>query len=245
MNVTVIIPTYNEIENIESLVKAVRSIGPLWSILVVDDMSPDGTGDLAALIAEDLGNMEVLRRPGKEGLGTAYREAFVYLSNSTTDVVVTMDADFSHDPSAIPSLLSAIEDGAKIAIGSRFITGGTIINWSKRRLLLSKFGNQYLARMLKIKINDCTSGFRAYSTQAISSLISSTTGNGFVFQSEILYRALTIESTEVVEVPITFLDREFGTSKMSSSIIFESLFFATRWGIELRLRQLLTKWPHK
>ena len=235
MKVTVIIPTYNEIENIDALMRAVRESMPDADLLIIDDNSPDGTGKLAEETATDLGRAKVIHRPGKEGLGTAYRDAFRHVLSGNSDVIVTMDADFSHDPKTIPSFLRAIENGAEIVLGSRYIENGMSVNWSLYRLLLSKWGNRYTAFMLKLQVHDCTTGFRAYTTRFMREIeILKTVSQGYAFQSEIIFRASMRGGGDIVEAPIIFNDRKYGTSKMNTRIMRESMVLVTRWGIALR-----------
>jgi len=235
VKVTVIIPTYNEIENIDSILKAVRSSVPDAELLVVDDNSPDGTGQQADKTAAEIGRVRVLHRPGKEGLGTAYRDAFKLVLSGDTDVIISMDADFSHDPQTIPLFLDAIKNGAEIVVGSRYIKDGMSVNWPLHRLLLSKWGNRYTAFMLKIKVHDCTTGFRAFTVDAIKKInILKTISEGYAFGTETLFRASSLSDCEIVEVPIIFHDRKYGKSKMNGRIIRESMLLVTRWGIALR-----------
>ncbi|NDB42769.1 MAG: polyprenol monophosphomannose synthase, partial [Actinobacteria bacterium] len=190
VKITVIIPTYNEIENIDSMLRAVRSAVPDAELLVVDDNSPDGTGQQAEKTAKEIGHVRVLHRPGKEGLGTAYRDAFKLVLDGDTDVIITMDADFSHDPQTIPLFLRAINNGAEIVVGSRYIKDGMSVNWPLHRLLLSKWGNRYTAFMLKIKVRDCTTGFRGYTARSMRKIeILKTISQGYAFASETLFRA--------------------------------------------------------
>ena len=236
VKVTVIIPTYNEIENIDSILKAVRSSVSDAEILVVDDNSPDGTGQQAEKTASEIGRVRVLHRPGKEGLGTAYRDAFKLVLDGDTDVIITMDADFSHDPQTIPLFLDAIKNGAEIVVGSRYIKDGMSVNWPLHRLLLSKWGNRYTAFMLKIEVHDCTTGFRAFTTDAIKKInILKTISEGYAFGTETLFRASRLSDCQIVEVPIIFHDRKYGKSKMNGRIIRESMLLVTRWGIALRM----------
>ena len=235
MKITVIIPTYNEIENIDSMLRAVRSAVPDAELLVVDDNSPDGTGQQAEKTAKEIGRVRVLHRPGKEGLGTAYRDAFKLVLNGDTDVIITMDADFSHDPQTIPLFLRAINNGAEIVVGSRYIKDGMSVNWPLHRLLLSKWGNRYTAFMLKIKVRDCTTGFRGYTARSMRKIeILKTISQGYAFASETLFRASMRGEKQIVEVPIIFHDRKYGKSKMNAKIIRESMLLVTRWGIALR-----------
>jgi len=235
VKITVIIPTYNEIENIDSMLSAVRSAVPDAELLVVDDNSPDGTGQQAEKTAKEIGHVRVLHRPGKEGLGTAYRDAFKLVLDGDTDVIITMDADFSHDPQTIPLFLRAINNGAEIVVGSRYIKDGMSVNWPLHRLLLSKWGNRYTAFMLKIKVCDCTTGFRAFTSKSMNELgVLNTVSQGYAFQTEILFLASRNKFQKVTEVPIIFHDRKYGKSKMNSKIIRESMLLVTRWGIALR-----------
>ena len=235
MKITVIIPTYNEIENIDSMLRAVRSAVPDAELLVVDDNSPDGTGQQAEKTAKEIGRVRVLHRPGKEGLGTAYRDAFKLVLDGDTDVIITMDADFSHDPQTIPLFLRAINNGAEIVVGSRYIKDGMSVNWPLHRLLLSKWGNRYTAFMLKIKVRDCTTGFRGYTARSMRKIeILKTISQGYAFASETLFRASMRGEKQIVEVPIIFHDRKYGKSKMNAKIIRESMLLVTRWGIALR-----------
>ena len=235
MKVTVIIPTYNEIENIDSILKAVRASVPDAELLVVDDNSPDGTGQQAEKTAKEIGRVRVLHRLGKEGLGTAYRDAFKLVLDGDTDVIITMDADFSHDPATIPLFLDAVRNGAEIVVGSRYIKNGMSVNWPLHRLLLSKWGNRYTAFMLKIKVHDCTTGFRALTVQSMRKInVLSTISQGYAFQTELLFLAARAGKVKIVEVPIVFHDRKYGKSKMNGRIIRESMLLVTRWGIALR-----------
>jgi dolichol-phosphate mannosyltransferase len=235
VKVTVIIPTYKEIENIDSILKAVRASVPDAELLVVDDNSPDGTGQQAEKTAEEIGRVRVLHRPGKEGLGTAYRDAFKLVLDGDTDVIITMDADFSHDPATIPLFLDAVKNGAEIVVGSRYIKNGMSVNWPLHRLLLSKWGNRYTAFMLKIKVHDCTTGFRALTVQSMQKIkVLSTVSQGYAFQTELLFLAARVGEVKIVEVPIIFHDRKYGKSKMNGRIIRESMLLVTRWGIALR-----------
>jgi len=235
VKVTVIIPTYNEIENIDSILKAIRSSVPDAELLVVDDNSPDGTGQQAEKTAKEIGRVRVLHRPGKEGLGTAYRDAFKLVLDGDTDVIITMDADFSHDPATIPLFLDAVRNGAEIVVGSRYIKNGMSVNWPLHRLLLSKWGNRYTAFMLKIKVHDCTTGFRAFTSDAIKKInVLKTISEGYAFGTETLFRASGLTDCQIVEVPIIFHDRKYGKSKMNGRIIRESMLLVTRWGIALR-----------
>jgi len=235
--VAVVLPTYNESENIARLLTQLRQILPESQLYVVDDNSPDGTGDIAERCAIELGGIEVLHRPGKQGLGSAYRHGFAYVISQGVDVVVSMDVDFSHDPLSIPAMLAAIESGSDAVIGSRYVSGGGTKNWPIHRRLLSRWGNLYTAAVLGVSVRDCTSGFRAYRATALASIAPETTkAEGYAFLSELVVR-LSRRGLKISEVPILFVDRENGTSKMSGRIIAESMLLVTRWGISHRLNQ--------
>ena len=227
----VVAPTFNERENIQAFLAAVRRAVPAADVLVVDDNSPDGTGDLAEQSAAELGQVKVLHRPGKHGLGSAYRNGFAVALDEGYDVIVSMDADFSHDPTAIASMLAQIEDGADAVIGSRYVAGGGTANWPLHRRLLSRWGNRYTGLVLGLGVRDCTSGFRAYRSTALRAIDpASTSAEGYAFLTE-LVRRLIVRGAAVREVPIVFRDRELGTSKMSTPIIVESMLLVTRWGV--------------
>lgn len=235
MPVLVIIPTYDEAENIADVIGRVRASVPEAHILVVDDNSPDGTADLAAVAGDEFGHVEVLRRPRKGGLGPAYRAGFAWGLDRDFDVFVEMDADLSHDPAALPDLLAAVDDGADLAIGSRYAPGGRVPGWPRHRLALSKAGNAYAALALGIALRDATAGYRAYTGEALRALdLGSITTYGYGFQIEMAY-SLIRRGRVVVEVPITFRDRVRGTSKMSLRIVGEAVRLVTWWGIRDRL----------
>jgi dolichol-phosphate mannosyltransferase len=235
--VAVVLPTYNESENIARLLTQLRNVLPAARLFVVDDNSPDGTGDIAERCARELGGIEVLHRPGKQGLGSAYRQGFTHVIAQGVDVVVSMDVDFSHDPLAIPAMLAEIESGSDAVIGSRYVSGGGTKNWPLHRRLLSRWGNLYTGAVLGVKVRDCTSGFRAYRSSALAAIAPETTkAEGYAFLSELVVR-LSRRGLKISEVPILFIDRENGTSKMSGRIIIESMLLVTRWGISHRLNQ--------
>jgi len=235
--VAVVLPTYNESENIARLLTQLRNVLPAARLFVVDDNSPDGTGDIAERCAREMGGIEVLHRPGKQGLGSAYRQGFTHVIAQGVDVVVSMDVDFSHDPLAIPAMLAEIESGSDAVIGSRYVSGGGTKNWPLHRRLLSRWGNLYTGAVLGVKVRDCTSGFRAYRSSALAAIAPETTkAEGYAFLSELVVR-LSRRGLKISEVPILFIDRENGTSKMSGRIIIESMLLVTRWGISHRLNQ--------
>ena len=238
MPVAVVLPTYNEAENIERLLRELRRIVPEARLLVVDDSSPDGTGAIAERCAAELGSIDVVHRAVKDGLGNAYRFGFRRVVESGFDVVVTMDSDFSHDPNVIPSMLSRVEAGADAVIGSRYVPGGGTQDWPLHRRLLSKWGNVYTGWILGVKVRDCTSGFRAYRTEALAAIDpDSTRADGYAFLTELVVR-LSRRGARIDEVPIVFVDRRYGTSKMSSRIVVESMLLVTRWGLGHRWRRL-------
>ncbi|MBS1848846.1 MAG: polyprenol monophosphomannose synthase [Actinobacteria bacterium] len=234
----VVVPTYVEAPNIELFLDTVRKVVPEADILVVDDSSPDGTADLAQRKADELGRIEVMRRPVKDGLGNAYRAGFGHGLDQGYTRLVQLDVDFSHDPAMIPALLARLDDGAGVAIGSRYVVGGSTPNWPLHRQLLSKWGNAYATWLLGLKIHDATAGFRAYRADVLETIdFRGTIANGYAFQMEIAYR-LAGWGGRIDEVPIAFTDRVRGESKMSSRIMAESMLLVTRWGVRDRFRSL-------
>jgi dolichol-phosphate mannosyltransferase len=238
MRSVVVLPTYNEAENIETFLRAVRKAAPETDVLVVDDDSPDGTGAIAEEIDAELGRISVLPRPGQRGLGSAYRDGFAQVLDADYDVVITMDADLSHDPNRIPEFLDKIADGADLVIGSRYVTGGGTTDWPVRRQLLSKWGNAYTRTILGVSPHDCTGGYRAYRATSLQAIDpTSTSAEGYAFMTE-LVRRLSAKHATMIEIPIIFRDRTLGKSKMSGRIIVESMMLVTRWGIGDRVRRL-------
>lgn len=240
MLVTVVIPTYDEAENIGEVLARVRHAVPSCEVLVVDDASPDGTADLVEALAAQLGGVTVLRRTAKDGLGAAYRAGFSLALDRGATICVQMDADLSHDPDDLPALLAAVEHGADAAIGSRYVPGGVIEQWPALRRWLSRWGNRYAAGMLGLAINDATSGFRAYRGEALERLgFRDVQADGYGFQVEMTHR-LVRAGGRIVEIPITFRDRTRGESKLSYHIIGEAFRLVLRlaWrdlGLRLRL----------
>ncbi len=236
MHTVVVVPTYQEAENIERFLSEVRRVMPDARIVIVDDNSPDGTGRLADAVAADDDQIHVIHRAAKQGLGSAYRNGFAEVLSTPryadwTEVVVSMDCDFSHDPAAIAALVSRIEHGADVAIGSRYVPGGGAVNWPLHRRVLSRWGNRYTSTVLGLHIHDCTAGFRAYRATALRAIDpTSTSAEGYAFLTELVRRLIRGGYT-VVESPITFVDRQVGTSKMSGRIIAESMLLVTRWAI--------------
>lgn len=227
----VVLPTYDERENVGRLLAAVRSTLPDADILVVDDNSPDGTASIVEETAAELGQIKLLRRPGKQGLGSAYRSGFAVALDEDYGVVVSMDVDFSHDPAVLPDLLRLIDAGADAVIGSRYVPGGDTVDWPLHRRLLSRWGNRYTSLVLGLQVRDCTSGFRAYRADALRAIDpKSTSAEGYAFLTE-LVRRLVGRGFRVMESPIVFTDRRDGQSKMSSRIVLESMLLVTRWGV--------------
>ena len=232
--VLVVIPTYCERENIETVLARVREAVPHAEILVVDDNSPDGTADLVDGARELMGNIRALRRESKDGLGAAYRAGFSYGLDHGYDILIEMDADLSHDPAALPVLIDAVERGADLAIGSRYVPGASIPNWTRRRRALSRYGNAYAAFMLRVPVHDLTSGFRAFRAETLRGVdIETSRATGYAFQIELADR-VALAGGAIVEHPSAFNDRTDGESKMSTRITIEALALVTWWGIRGR-----------
>lgn len=240
MRTLVIIPTYNERENIGPIVARVRSAVPDAEVLVVDDSSPDGTGELAEELAASDANVHVLHRAGKEGLGAAYRDGMRWALDAGYDRIVEMDADGSHRPEQLPSLLAALRGGAAdaspgagadLVLGSRWVPGGGVVNWPARRRLLSRGGSAYSRLALGIPARDVTGGYRAFTADALRRIhFADVESQGYCFQIDMLRRAYAAGLT-VAEVPITFVERERGASKMTGGIVAEAMLRVTGWGI--------------
>jgi len=231
----VVLPTYDERENIEAVLRRVRGAVPSAHVLVVDDASPDGTAHLAGTVARELGGISVLRRPGRGGLGSAYRDGFRWGLERGYDVMVEMDADLSHDPSVLPILLRKIDAGADLVIGSRYVPGGVAADWPFARRAISRIGCRYAQVMLRLPTRDATSGYRAYRAATLRSVdLETVQANGYGFQVEMAYRVLRVGGA-IEEVPIEFRDRTAGTSKMSLPIVVEALVLVTKWGVRDRL----------
>jgi len=221
----VIIPTYNEKENIEKMIRKVFSLPEKFDLLIVDDGSPDGTGEIVKNLQKEFPDrLHIEERAGKQGLGTAYLHGFRWGLSRGYDYLFEMDADFSHNPDDLVRLLDACKNGAQLAIGSRYIKGGKVANWDRKRLLLSFCASWYVRLILWIKIKDTTAGFKCYHRNVLEKInFDAVTFKGYAFQICMKYAAVK-HGFKVVEVPITFIDREFGTSKMSSSIFKEAFF---------------------
>ena len=232
MRVLVVLPTYNEAENISAILEGVRQHLPEASVLVVDDNSPDETAEIAEKTGELLGGIQVLRRPGKSGLGTAYRDGFSYGLERGYEVLVEMDSDFSHDPAALPSIVGPVEAGYDVVIGSRYVPGGSIPDWSLSRRLISRGGNLFAAAMLGFKVKDSTAGYRAYSASILRKVdLTSVRADSYGFQVEMTYRSLEAGG-RLIEVPIRFVDRTLGTSKMSTYTVAEAFALVSLWGLK-------------
>lgn len=232
-----IIPTYNERENLPPILARVRAAVPEADVLVVDDGSPDGTGALADKLAADDSQVEVLHREQKAGLGAAYVAGFRHGLAAGYEVLVEMDADGSHAPEQLPRLLAALAH-ADLVLGSRWIPGGEVLNWPRSRELLSRGGNLYTRLALGIDLHDATGGYRAYRRAVLQTIdLSSIASEGYCFQVDLAWRAVQA-GFRVTEVPITFAERERGESKMSGNIVREALLRVTEWGAAHRLAQL-------
>ncbi len=228
-DVVVVVPTYNEAENIAHIAEAVRTRG--FGLLIVDDSSPDGTGDLADGIAAGDAAVSVLHRTSKEGLGPAYAAGFGHARDNGAEIICEMDADFSHDPDDLARLVDAVDRGADLAIGSRYVAGGGVEDWPWHRRWLSRGGNIYAKTLLGTSINDMTAGFRAFRATALAKLdYASCEASGYGFQVEMAWKA-SRAGLAVEEVPIIFRDRERGTSKMGAKIALEAMILVTKWGL--------------
>lgn len=235
--ILVIVPTYNEATNIELIVRSIQETVPTVDILITDDNSPDGTGEIADSLAQQNLNIHVLHRSKKAGLGAAYLEAFSWAKTNRYDVVVEMDADGSHRPADLIKILEKLND-ADVVLGSRWISGGEVVNWPLHREILSRGGNLYTQLMLGIPIKDATGGFRAYKIQALDKIdLASVQSQGYCFQVDMAWRAIKA-GLKVTEVPITFVERQIGESKMSGDIVKEALIKVTIWGFQKRFGKL-------
>ncbi|SDP02970.1 dolichol-phosphate mannosyltransferase [Klenkia soli] len=235
--VLVLLPTYDERENLPRVVGRIRAAVPEADVLVLDDASPDGTGEVADGLARFDSSVHVLHRSGKAGLGAAYRAGFAWGLERGYDVLVEMDADGSHLPEQLPRLLHALAD-ADVVLGSRWVAGGEVVNWPLHRQLLSRGGSAYTRWALGLRLRDATGGYRAYRAHVLEDLdLRSVTSQGYCFQIDLAWRALRA-GCHVVEVPITFVERTLGVSKMSGDIVRESLVRVTRWAITERSGQL-------
>jgi len=234
-----VVPTYNEALNLPSLLERLRRAEPEVDVLVVDDGSPDGTGDLAEAIAAADTQVSVLHRHAKEGLGAAYRQGFGVALERGYDVIGEMDADGSHQPEQLHLLLDALRE-ADLVIGSRWVPGGQIVNWPRSRELLSRAGNFYARHLLGIRVRDVTAGYRLFRRTTLERIdLDEVESAGYVFQADLAFRAIQA-GLRVVEVPIEFVERARGDSKMSKDVATESLRRITTWGLRERRRRLRT-----
>jgi dolichol-phosphate mannosyltransferase len=232
--ILVIIPTFQERENLSSIVGRVRASVPAAHVLVADDNSPDGTGKVADELASDDDQVHVLHRAAKEGLGAAYVAGFEWALDEGYDVIVEMDADGSHQPEQLPRLLDALET-ADVVLGSRWVPGGEVSNWPKSREFLSRGGNMYTRIVLGLPLRDATGGYRAYRAKVLRAFdLTTVRSQGYCFQVDLAWRSWQ-RGYRVVEVPITFVERVLGASKMSRKIVFEALWRVTLWGLRDRL----------
>jgi dolichol-phosphate mannosyltransferase len=241
--VLVVIPTFNERDNLERIVARTRTAVPDADILVADDNSPDGTGELADKLSADDPHVNVLHRPGKEGLGAAYLAGFEWALDRGYGVLVEMDADGSHRPEDLPRMLAALVE-ADLVLGSRYVPGGTVVNWPWHRLLLSRGGNTYARIVLGVPLRDITGGYRAFRRETLLGLgLDGVQSQGYCFQVDLAWRAVR-GGFRVVEVPITFVERELGTSKMSGNVVREALWRVTEWGLASRADAIRSMRPH-
>ncbi|MCU0457362.1 MAG: polyprenol monophosphomannose synthase [Bacteroidales bacterium] len=242
MSNIVIIPTYRERENIEDLIKAISELDPVYDILVIDDNSPDGTADIVKDLMKGNSHIHLIERPGKMGLGTAYIAGFRYAIEKGYDYIYEMDADFSHDPKDLVRLFRAChDDGADMAIGSRYISGVNVVNWPLSRVLMSYFASIYVRIITGMKVMDTTAGFKCYRREVLENIhpdhIKSV---GYGFQIEMKFTAWKL-GYKIIEIPIIFTDRKLGTSKMTGGIFNEAL-----WGVlRMKLRSMVTRYPKK
>lgn len=245
----VVVPTYNERENLERIIGGVRSSAPSCSILIVDDNSPDGTGAIADALSASDGMVNVLHRAGKSGLGNAYRAGMSWALERGYDIVFEMDADGSHPSDQIEPMISATEQ-ADLVIGSRWVAGGAVVNWPRRRLVISRLGSWYARLALGLYVKDATGGFRAYRASTLADVLDDArVSQGYAFQLDML-RNTALKGYSIVEVPITFVERTHGASKMTASIVLEAMALVTWWAIEslpqrLRHRRWHTQVRHR
>ncbi len=237
MKVLVIIPTYNEADNIAAILREVRKLPVNPDVLIIDDNSPDGTWKIVETISHRDGKIHLVKRPKKMGLGSAYITGFKWAMERNYDVVVEMDADFSHDPADIQRLIESLEN-CDVAIGSRYVKGVSVVNWPISRLLLSYFANLYARILTGVKINDLTAGFKAIKVEALRTLdLNGIKSDGYAFQIEIHFY-LWVKGFKICEVPIIFVERRAGKSKLNRGIIWEAFWTVIRLGIKRLLRMV-------
>ena len=238
--ILIVMPTYNERQNLESIAGRVRAALPAADLLVVDDNSPDGTGDLADKLTEADPHVQVMHRTDKAGLGKAYIAGFGWALERGYDVIVEMDADGSHQPEHLSSLVAAL-NGADLSVGSRWVPGGKVVNWPKTREALSRAANIYTRLMLGLSVRDATAGFRAYRAATLRTIsLDQVESTGYCFQIDLTLRVADA-GLRIVEVPITFVEREHGASKMSNTIIMEAFWRVAQWGVKRRLGRRATR----
>ncbi len=234
----IIIPTYNEKENIEKMIRKIFSMEEEFNILIIDDNSPDGTADIVKRLQQQYsGRLFIIERPGKAGLGTAYIDGFKWSLNHGYEYIFEMDADFSHNPDDLPKLLEACKSGADLAIGSRYCDGVSVVRWPIGRIIMSYYASVYVRKILRMKVYDCTAGFKCYRRKVLEKInLDAISMKGYGFQIEMKYTAFKL-GFKLIEVPIIFINRRDGVSKMSSGIFGEAF-----WGvIKLRLKHILSK----
>jgi dolichol-phosphate mannosyltransferase len=242
--ILVVIPTFNERDSLEPIISRVRDAVPEADILIVDDNSPDGTGDIADACATTDGHVHVMHRLGKEGLGAAYLAGFAWALQQGYDVIVEMDADGSHQPEQLPAILAQLAD-ADLVLGSRWVAGGGTRNWSRFRELLSRGGNRYTKILLGMPVHDATGGFRAFRADALRRLdLHEVASQGYCFQVDLAWRAAQRGLT-IKEVPITFVERAAGESKMNQRIVVEALWRVTLWGVDDRVTRIRRRALHR
>lgn len=229
----IVIPTYNEAETLGTTIDRVRQAAPRADVLIVDDSSPDGTGDIADARAAADPRVQVMHRRQKSGLGDAYLEAFAWALERPFDIVVEMDADGSHPADQLPALIAAVRPGgADLSIGSRWVTGGSVVNWPRARRFISRGGNLYAQLLLGVRVKDATAGFRAFRADTLRAIdLDNVASHGYCFQID-LTRRVYARGLSITEVPIEFRERELGQSKMSSSIVVEAMGRVTVWGLQ-------------
>jgi len=247
-SVLVVIPTYDEVHNVELVVRGVRAAVPEADVLVVDDASPDGTGDLADALARADPQVHVMHREAKHGLGAAYRAGFGWGTARDYDVLVQMDADLSHLPGQLPAVLAGLDSGADLSMGSRWVPGGAVRNWPRRRQWLSRTGNAYVRVALGLDVRDATGGFRAFRRSTLQTIdLDQVVSRGYCFQIDVV-RRVAGAGLSVTEVPIVFVERERGYSKMSGAIVAEALWRVAAWsvvGLVPRVRSRVSRYRER
>lgn len=241
VRVITIIPTYNELESLPLTVGRLRKAVPDADVLIADDNSPDGTGELADKMAAEDSQIHVMHRKGKEGLGAAYIAGFRWALERDYDVIVEMDADGSHMPEQLPRLLQASAECADLVIGSRWVKGGEVVNWPLSRKIISRGGSFYSRTLLGLPLKDITAGYRAFKRETLEAIdFDAIESRGYGFQVDMTFRVAML-GMRIVEVPVTFVERELGDSKMSGNIVVEAMLNVTRWGLSARWKKLTGK----